>query len=467
MNRSTCASGSGYVPSDSIGFWVASTRNGLGTGNVWRPIVTWCSCITSSSADCTLAGARLISSASRKLQNTGPSSVSKSARSGRYTRVPTRSDGTRSGVNCTRWNVPPSTAAVVLIVRVFARPGTPSMSTWPPESRQTRTRSSISSWPAITRRISNRACSSLPPPSMRPPRSCSVPESMPLRPKNFSLISTSVQGVPPAGSHRLHFVPRPFRLVLGADANPARPSGGESCNAERRGLALRGHLDVYPQQVGLQLHQEPVRRRAAVRPEDARRLRQRFDHVGDLVRDRLQRGAHEVRRGRSAGDPADEAAGVGLPPGRPEPGQRRHEVDAVGRLDAAGELLALGCARDDAEPVAQPLHGRAAHEDSAFQRVAVGRSGLQKAVRRRTGVVARVDEHERAGAVGGLPFAGGVAPLSVERRLLVAGDPADRHRPSEQLTLADRLGGADDARQHVARDAEELEQLVVPVQRLE
>ena len=38
-------------------------------------------------------------------------------------RVPTRSDGTRSGVNCTRANVPPSTPAVVLIVSVFARPG--------------------------------------------------------------------------------------------------------------------------------------------------------------------------------------------------------------------------------------------------------------------------------------------------------------------------------------------------------
>ena len=83
MKRSICASGSAYVPSDSIGFCVASTRNGLGTGNVWCPIVTWCSCITSSSADCTLAGARLISSASRKLQKTGPSSVSKSLLSGR------------------------------------------------------------------------------------------------------------------------------------------------------------------------------------------------------------------------------------------------------------------------------------------------------------------------------------------------------------------------------------------------
>ena len=60
------------MPSDSIGFWVAITRNGAGTACVSRPIVTWRSCITSSSADWTLAGARLISSARTKLQNTGP-----------------------------------------------------------------------------------------------------------------------------------------------------------------------------------------------------------------------------------------------------------------------------------------------------------------------------------------------------------------------------------------------------------
>ena len=83
MKRSTCASGSGYVPSDSIGFCVAMTRNGSGTGYVVCAIVTWCSCITSSSADCTFAGARLISSARRKLQKTGPSSVSNVPWSGR------------------------------------------------------------------------------------------------------------------------------------------------------------------------------------------------------------------------------------------------------------------------------------------------------------------------------------------------------------------------------------------------
>ena len=39
------------VPSDSIGFCVANTRNGSGTRWVSPPIVTCCSCITSSSAD--------------------------------------------------------------------------------------------------------------------------------------------------------------------------------------------------------------------------------------------------------------------------------------------------------------------------------------------------------------------------------------------------------------------------------
>src|SRR3954468_14858219 len=74
-------------------------------------------------------------------------------------RVPTRSEGTRSGVNWTRANLPPSTAAVVLIVRVLASPGTPSIRRCPWASRQTSTRSSIASCPAITLRISNSACS--------------------------------------------------------------------------------------------------------------------------------------------------------------------------------------------------------------------------------------------------------------------------------------------------------------------
>ena len=66
-------------------------------GRSGPPIVTWRSCMTSSRADCTFAGARLISSARTKLPNTGPSSMSNEPVSGRKTRVPTRSAGTQIG----------------------------------------------------------------------------------------------------------------------------------------------------------------------------------------------------------------------------------------------------------------------------------------------------------------------------------------------------------------------------------
>src|SRR6185312_6418289 len=75
-------------------------------------------------------------------------------------RVPTRSAGTRSGVNWMRRKVPPSTVASVRTVSVLARPGTPSRRTWPPVSSATSRRSSIASWPMTTRLHSYRAPSS-------------------------------------------------------------------------------------------------------------------------------------------------------------------------------------------------------------------------------------------------------------------------------------------------------------------
>ena len=55
-NRSSCASGSGYVPSISSGFWVASTKNGSDSVYCCLATVTRCSCIASSSADCVFGG---------------------------------------------------------------------------------------------------------------------------------------------------------------------------------------------------------------------------------------------------------------------------------------------------------------------------------------------------------------------------------------------------------------------------
>ena len=60
------------MPSYSIGFCVATTRNGSSSGYVTPSIVTWHSCIASSSADCVFGDARLISSTSRTFVKTGP-----------------------------------------------------------------------------------------------------------------------------------------------------------------------------------------------------------------------------------------------------------------------------------------------------------------------------------------------------------------------------------------------------------
>ena len=63
---------SGKVPSCSIGFSVAITKNGAGSGRVTPSTVTCPSAIASSSADCAFGSARLISSTSTMFANTGP-----------------------------------------------------------------------------------------------------------------------------------------------------------------------------------------------------------------------------------------------------------------------------------------------------------------------------------------------------------------------------------------------------------
>src|ERR1700761_2457629 len=61
-----------------------------------------------------------------------------------------------------RWNCPPTAAASDLTDSVLARPGTPSTSRCPPQSRATAIRSSSTSWPTIVRFTSkSTGCSGL------------------------------------------------------------------------------------------------------------------------------------------------------------------------------------------------------------------------------------------------------------------------------------------------------------------
>ena len=60
------------MPSYSIGFSVARSRNGLGSRRVRPSVVTCCSAIASSSAACVFGIARLISSTSTTFAKIGP-----------------------------------------------------------------------------------------------------------------------------------------------------------------------------------------------------------------------------------------------------------------------------------------------------------------------------------------------------------------------------------------------------------
>src|SRR6266508_4370166 len=101
VNRSSCASGSGYVPSYSIGFCVAITMNGRASSYETPSTVTCCSCMHSSKADCVFGEARLISSTRRRLAKTGPGLNWNSFERWLNMFTPVTSDGSRSGVHDT------------------------------------------------------------------------------------------------------------------------------------------------------------------------------------------------------------------------------------------------------------------------------------------------------------------------------------------------------------------------------
>src|SRR5215207_6820467 len=149
--RSSCASGSGYVPSYSIGFWVAITMNGRGSTCVTPSIVTWFSCIDSSSAACVFGEARLISSTSRRFVKTGPGRNSNSFDRWLKTLTPVTSDGSRSGVNCRRENEQSIERESAFASIVFPTPGKSSMIRCPSLTRQSTQRRSVSSGARTTR----------------------------------------------------------------------------------------------------------------------------------------------------------------------------------------------------------------------------------------------------------------------------------------------------------------------------
>ena len=258
------------------------------------------------------------------------------------------------------------------------------------------------------------------------------------------------------------------------DGEPGRVGG-----AERGRFGDDGADDRDAEHVGLQLHQGVVDRRAAVHLEhfeaDAGVLHHRVQDGAGLEADRFERGAREVRLRVEPRQPDDGAARVRPPVGREEPGEGGHEIDAAVVGHRVGERFDLRGRRDDPELIAQPLHRRTGDRDRALEREdrlaahPVAHRRQQPRLRRHD-LRAGVEQHEVAGAVGVLRFTGADADLADGRGLLIAEVAGDGHFAADR-TVAPRdaerrlVRRGLDRRQHRARDVEDPEQLVVPLQR--
>ena len=118
--------------------------------------VTCCSPMASSKADCAFGEARLISSASTMPENTGPGRNSKLPEFRSNTDVPVMSTGSRSGVNWMRPKLTATLRASALPRLVLPTPGTSSISTWPPDTNASMSKSTTSDLPFTASSIFSR-----------------------------------------------------------------------------------------------------------------------------------------------------------------------------------------------------------------------------------------------------------------------------------------------------------------------
>src|SRR5262245_10014309 len=90
---------------------------------------------------------------------------------------------------------------------------------------------------------------------------------------------------------------------------------GKTGSAERSRFDDGGALDGDAEDVGLELHEEIVRTRAAIDLQAFQFYAHEFRDVARLIRERFQRGTGEVRLGRGARE-ADDCAARGRVPVR-------------------------------------------------------------------------------------------------------------------------------------------------------
>jgi len=150
INLSSCAAGSGNVPTRSWGFCVANTIKCSGRLYWVWPILMFHSAMACRSADWVLLGIRLISSTRMHSCITGPNTVSNSDVLGLYTSDHTISAGIKSLVPCTLPRSSHMICTNVLTANVFPVPGRPVSRAWPPASQHHMSQTNTSCWPIRT-----------------------------------------------------------------------------------------------------------------------------------------------------------------------------------------------------------------------------------------------------------------------------------------------------------------------------
>lgn len=113
-------------------------------------------------------------------------------------------------------------------------------------------------------------------------------------------------------------------------------------------------------------------------------------------------------------------------------GKGRHEIHTAVVVHGAGQQFDFGGAGDQVQIVAQPLHQRTSHRDGAFQRPGCGVAKLvggyrEQAVAGLHQLVASVEQHKIARAIGIFGLAGRKTDLPNRRGVLIAQQASQRN----------------------------------------
>ena len=263
---------------------------------------------------------------------------------------------------------------------------------------------------------------------------------------------------PPACAQRERLVAVELRLVARPRPRAGSPAPPRRARCRRRAPRARPRRArsspprrrprrACPARSAWSCIRKPFARRAAVDAQHVeRRAGSDVEHVGDLVRDRLERRAHEVRARRASREPGRSGRARRVPVRRAEAGEGGHERrrprSSRPSARAPRSRPRSRSARARRAATAGRRRRRGPRPRARNWRRRPGRHGggrLQQPVGGGAGVARpTLTSTKRAGAVGRLRLARRRSSLPEERRLLVAGDPGERDARAEQLGLARR-----------------------------